>query len=152
MSIIYLQNLQIDNGVAIDPTGKFQRIYVDPTSQVTAITLPGVPLSPVGDSQGSAGAYTATLGGAAGKTTAITGLDLTVAAVVALTAITVTVTGLAGFPSNTISFALSLLTTGTTVLWRPPVPLPASAPNTSIVVHIPSSGVSSFVNVYGQQS
>lgn len=152
MGAIYLQNLVVDNALAQDPTGKFQRVYVDPASQITAVSSPGVPATPINDSQGSPGAFTATLTATAGKTTSITGFDLSVAAVLALTAATVTVTGLAGFPSNTISFAVALLTTGTTLLWRPPVPLPASAVNTPIVVHIPSTGVSSFVNVYGQQS
>jgi hypothetical protein len=151
-STIYLQNLQVDNAAALDPTAKFQRVYIDPASQITAISSPGVPPTPVNDSQGSTGAYTATLAASAGVTTAIMGFDLSVAAVLALSALTVTVTGLSGFPSNTISFALSLLTTGSTLLWRPPSPLPASAANTAIVVHIPATGVSSFVNVYGQQA
>lgn len=152
MGLTYLSNLVVDNAGAVDPTAKFQRVYVDPSSQITAISSPSAPPSPLGDSQGSTSAFTATLTPTTGKTAAITGFDLTIAAVLALTAATVTVTGLAGFPSNTISFAVALLTTGTTVLWRPPVPLPASAVSTNIVVHIPATGVSCFANVYGQQS
>jgi len=159
VTAIYLSQLTVDSPTALDPSGKFQRVYVDSGSiavpagvAITSLPPPGPPPSPVGDSQSAAAAFTATLAAAAGKTTSITGFDLTVPAVLALTAALVTITGLAGFPSGTLSFALALLTTGTQLAWRPPAPLPASAVNTAIVVHVPATIAGTWLNVYGQQA
>lgn len=158
MTAIYLSQLTVDNVGALDPSAKFQRIFVDSGSiaipagvAITSLPVP-VPATPIGDSQTAAAAFTATLPAAAGKTTSILGFDLTVPAVVALAAALIIVTGLAGFPANTLSFALSLLTTGTQLIWRPPAPLPASAPNTAIVVHVPATIAGTWLNVYGQQA
>lgn len=164
MTAIYLSQLTVDSSGALDPTSKFQRIYVDSgniavpagvaiSGPVAISSLPPpAPTTPVGDSQSAAAAFTATLAGAAGKVTSITGFDLTVPAVLALAAALVTITGLAGFPSGTLSFALSLLTTGTQLVWRPPAPLPASAANTAIVVHVPATIAGTWLNVYGLQA
>jgi hypothetical protein len=90
---------------------------------------------------GAAGAITATLAGVAAKTTYITGFQVTGAGATGASVITVTVTGTI---SGTLSFNIAI-PAGAAVGVTPlivsfPVPVPASAVNTAIVVNVPSFG------------
>lgn len=118
----------------------------DPTSAemlAALVDIEGPAGTPVGASAtGAAAAIAATLPGVAGKTTHITGFEVTGAGATAASVITVTVTGLLG---GTQSFKLAIpagVTVGVTPLV---VPLgrgfPASGPNTAIAVNVPSFGV-----------
>jgi hypothetical protein len=103
----------------------------------------------------AATATTATLPGVAGKTTYITGFDITGAGATAGSAILITVTGVAG---GTLTYVLDV-PTGATAAMAPyqvrfPYPLPASAVNTPIVVNVPSFGAgntNAAVVAYGFQ-
>lgn len=107
--------------------------------------IPGVALAgtPVSGSSGNvaAAAATATLAAAAGKTTYMTGFDITGAGATAASVVTATVTGLLG---GTQSYTIAVPAGAT--LGIAPVfvafsqPFPASAVNTAIVVTVPSLG------------
>lgn len=92
----------------------------------------------------SAAANNQTLAGVSGKTTYITGFDLSGTGATGASTITVTVTGL----TNTLSFFITIPAgVGTAVFAnqdvlqiRFPMPIPASGLNTAIVVNVPSYG------------
>lgn len=89
----------------------------------------------------AAAAANSTIAAASGKTSYLTGFDVVGAGATAGSVILVTVTGLSG---GTLTFPFTV-PTGATVGATPlsvrfPFPLPASAPNTAIVVNVPSFG------------
>lgn len=91
---------------------------------------------------GAAAAISATLAAAAGKTTYLTSFVVTGGGATAASLVTVTVTGVIGGP---LSFVMAI-PAGATVGVTPlnvalPVPIAATAPNTAIVVNVPSFGV-----------
>lgn len=99
--------------------------------------------TPITASSGNvaAGNAIATLPGAAGRTTYITGFELTAAGATAALVVVVTVTGTA---SGTLSY-IFVFPAGATVAAQPltvtfPKPIPASGQNTAIVVTLPSGG------------
>lgn len=90
----------------------------------------------------AATATTATLAGAAGKTTYITGFEVTGAGATAGSVVTVTVTGT---NSATAPTYVVTVPTGATTGIQPlqvefPSPIPASGVNTAVVVNVPSFG------------
>lgn len=89
----------------------------------------------------AAGAAVATLPAAVGKTTYITGFECTAAGATAALVVLVTVTNTSG---GTLTYVF-VFPVGATVAAQPlqvvfPKPIPANAPNTSIVVTLPSGG------------
>ncbi|MDB5957694.1 hypothetical protein [Ramlibacter sp.] len=99
--------------------------------------------TPVHAASGSvaASATTATLPGAAGKTTYITGFEVTGAGATAASVIAITVTGLLGGTETYIMAIPAGAAVGATPLSvQFAVPVPASAVNTSVVVNVPSFG------------
>jgi hypothetical protein len=90
---------------------------------------------------GAATALTATLPGIAGRTTFITGFEITGAGATAASNILVTVTGTI---SGTLNYYVTVPAGTTTSIAFPPVeftrPIPASGTNTAIVVNVPSFG------------
>lgn len=110
---------------------------VQPVDQVG-----GTDTTPLAVSSGNVAAANAvaTLPGAVGKTTWITGFELTAAGATAALVVVATVTG----PANTLSYVFTF-PAGATVGAAPlvvefPRPIPAAAPNTAIVVTLPSGG------------
>jgi len=90
---------------------------------------------------GAAGAITATIAAVANKVGYLSGFQVTGAGATAASVITVTVTGLAG---GTMSYNMAI-PAGAAVgvpalIVNFPTPVPASAPNTAIVVNVPSFG------------
>jgi len=104
---------------------------------------------------GTTAAVAATLPGVAGKTTYITGFQVTQKNPTAAVDITVTTTGLA----TNMSWNMSLLATAATVLHPAPLtvlfdpPMPASGANAAIVVTAGAAGAGGLasVNVQGYQ-
>ncbi len=83
----------------------------------------------------------ATLAGAAGKTTYIWGFTLTASGSTSGLAVTATVAGLlGGTQSFAFDFPIGALVGAAPILYTFPVPWPASAQNTSIVVTLPAGG------------
>lgn len=131
-----------------------------PSSYVTSVaqteTYP-VGASPVNASSGNVAnaAAVATLPGVAGKTTYITGFEITGAGATATAVVSVTV---AGVVSGTMTYTHAAVA-GATLLNTPlivefAVPIPASADNTAIVVTVPALGVgntNSTVVAHGYQ-
>lgn len=89
----------------------------------------------------AAAAATSTLAGVASKTTYITGFWVTGGGATLGSIVSVTVTGTIG---GTMTFALAvtagILLANNTLFVNFPVPIPASAVNTSIIVSVPSLG------------
>jgi len=119
-----------------DTIGNLLPVQVFPagagTSSATQVTA---------SSTGAAAALTETLPGVAGKTTYLTGFQITGGGATAASNITVTVTGLI---SGTNSYNITV-PAGATVGITPlnvtfPNPISASAVNTAIVVNVPSFG------------
>lgn len=107
-----------------------------------AQSAPGSAQTPVtASATGAASAATATLPGVAGKTTYITGFQVTGGGATAGSIVVVTVTGILG---GTMSYDVAP-PTGAAVGMQPlivtfPIPIPASAVNTPIAVVVPSLG------------
>lgn len=113
------------------------------TAGGSAFSVPPTGTTALHSSSGNvaAAAATATLAGAAGVTTYISGLQFTSSGATAASVVTGTVTGLLG---GTMSFTVPVIA-GATLANQPIViefypPLPASAANTSIVASVPSLG------------
>jgi hypothetical protein len=103
---------------------------------------------------GGAQANNASLAAAAGKTTYITGFQISGAGATAASAITVTVTGIATTMNYTVVVPAGVTTAITTLNVTFPQPIPASATNTAIVVNVPSFGsgnTNATVSVQGFQ-
>lgn len=103
----------------------------------------------------AATAGTATLAAAAGKTTYITGFDITGAGATAASVISITITGMLG---GTLTYTLAIPAGVTTAVQSLVVqflyPMPASGANTAIVVNMPSFGAgntNATANAYGFQ-
>jgi hypothetical protein len=82
----------------------------------------------------------ATLAGAAGKTTYIWGFTLTAGGATAGLPVIATVAGLLGGTQSFIFDFAAGATAGSTFVYNFPVPWPASAQNTAIVVTLPAGG------------
>lgn len=90
---------------------------------------------------GAAAAISATLAAAAGKTTHITGFEVTGAGATAASVVTVTVSGLlGGTQSYKVAVPAGANAGVTPLVVSIPGGFPASAPNTAIVVDVPSFG------------
>lgn len=104
----------------------------------------------------AAAAAVATLPAVAGKTTYVTGFEVTLAGATAASVVTVTVTGLAGASlAYTVAVPAGAALGGQPLVVSFPSPLPASAPNTAIVVTCPSAGAgntNATVNAHGFQA
>lgn len=92
-------------------------------------------------------AGTATLPASAGKVTYIQGITISSSPATSANVLTVTVTGLATSAGGTLHFLVNIGTTVGSITGVPdpqhipfPLPLPASAQNTAIVVTIPAAG------------
>lgn len=97
--------------------------------------------TPVVDSvAGAAAAIAATLAGAAGVTTYICGFTVTGAGATAASVIEVTITGLATILRYKVVVPAGATTSITPLDFAFSRPVPASAPNTAIVVNVPSFG------------
>lgn len=93
---------------------------------------------------------TATLGAATGKTTYITGFDASYTGSGSATAVNLTVTGTAA----TLNYFLGVpsgVTNAVQFVYKFPTPIPASGPDSSIAVVLPSIGTTgnAGVNAYG---
>lgn len=112
----------------------------------------GTPLA-VG-SANAAAANNQTLAGTAGKTTYITGFDISGLGATAGSTITVTVTGLANTLTYYYTVPAGVSTAAPTWNVRFDPPIPASATNTAVVVNVPSFGAgntTAAVNAFGFQ-
>lgn len=136
------------NGQRFAPTGE---LYVTDSGAQTGIT------AVVGASGNVAAASAvATLAGAAGKTTYITGFEVTGSGATAAAVVLVTVTGLIGGATATYVLAVVAGATlgNTPLIVQFPKPIPASAENTAIVVTVPTLGAgntNSAVVAHGYQ-
>jgi len=96
-------------------------------------------------STGANSAITATLAAQAGKTNYLSGFEVTAGGATAGSIINVTVTGVLG---GTMTYAVSVptgVTLGASLVVEFPLPIPASAVNTAIVVNVPAAGSGSTV-------
>lgn len=131
----------LDAGV--DGGGVVRTIRTDTTGlQLSGTLAPGTVV--IGDSGNlAATAGAATLPGVAGKTTYITGFEVTGSGATAATKVLVTVTGLVGAATKTYVMVVPAAnnTSIQPLIVQFPAPLPANAANTAIVVNLPSFGV-----------
>lgn len=94
-----------------------------------------------GSSATAASANNVTLAGAASKTTYITGLQITGAGATAASVIAVTVTGtVTGTMNYRVAIPAGAAVGITPLIVSFPIPVPASAVNTAVVVNVPSFG------------
>jgi hypothetical protein len=88
----------------------------------------------------AAAAGTATLAGVAGKTTVADGIVVTGLGATAASTVLATLTG----PANTVNFALTIPAGAATAIiplaLEFPTPIAAAAPNTAVVLNVPSFG------------
>lgn len=142
---------RIDNGdgtASIEVVGRVggSPIPVASTTAGTDVTI---------SSAAAAAANNVTLPGVAGRTTYLSGFEITGAGATAASVIAVTVTGTV---SGTLNYALAV-PAGAAVGVTPLLvefarPIPASAPNTAIVVNVPSFGAgntNAAVTAHGYQ-
>jgi hypothetical protein len=119
-------------------------------SDATAFSLPiaqagvtgglGTPVTATSANQANAQAV-ATLAAAVGKTTFITGFQVTASGATAGLPVTVTVAGvITGTMNYTFTFPAGVLVPATPLVVAFPTPVPGSAVNTAIVVTLPASG------------
>ena len=103
--------------------------------------LPAAGISLTASATGAASAITATLAAAVGKTTFITGFQITGAGATGASVIVVTITGvITGTMSYDIVVPAGVTASITPLIVTFPVAVPASATNTTIVVNVPSFG------------
>jgi hypothetical protein len=124
--------------------------------------LSGAGLTPAaGSATAAAGAMTATLASAAGRTAWITGFDITGAGATGASVVLATITGLAAQAGSTLNYDLPVVAGATLGLAnnglavRFDKPLPASAQNTNILLSVPSFGTGNTLaacNIYGYLS
>lgn len=102
--------------------------------------VPSMPL--VVGSNVAAAANNQTLPGVAGRTTYISGFHVSGLGATAGSAIKITVTGLLGGVTLTFDYVVpaGVTTAAPTLIVDFDVPIPASGPNTAIVVNVPSFG------------
>lgn len=104
---------------------------------------------------GANAAITATLPGAAGKTTRISGFEVTGTGATSATIVTVTVTGLvSGTLNYVVAIPAGIQTSITPLLVTFPREVAASAENTAIVVNVPAFGLGNTnvaVSAHGYQ-
>jgi hypothetical protein len=98
------------------------------------------PTAVMDSATGAASALAATLPATPGKTTYITGFQVTGLGATVGVGITVTVTGLATTQSFIMGVVAGVLLGTPALIVSFPTPVPASAANTAIVVHVPSFG------------
>lgn len=115
----------------------------NPVSATNPLPTSNVVGSPITAASGNVAnaAATATLAGASGKTTYITGFQCTASGATAGLAVNVTVTGLiSGTATYTFTFPAGVAVGATPLIVSFPTPIPASAQNTAIVVSLPAGG------------
>lgn len=98
---------------------------------------------------------TATLPGSAGKTTFITGFDITAAGATTGLVVLITVTGILTPLSYVFAVPAGALLGATPFQAYFPAPIPASTPNAGIVVALPALGLgntNAVVTAYGYQA
>lgn len=120
-----------------------------PVQSVTSSPFP-LGSTALGASSGNVAAATATatLTGAASKTTYITGFEITGSGATAASVVTATVAGLlGGTQSYTVSVVAGATLANPSVIVSFVPPFPASATNTAIVVSCPSLGAGNTNNV-----
>jgi hypothetical protein len=142
--------------MGVDSTGKAQFVRTDASGNLGVSPTPsGATVITASSGSVAASPAVATLAGVAGKTTSISGFQITSTGSTGAATVVATVTGLAG---GTISYiyatvaGATLPNTPLTVSFTPP--LPASAVNTAIVVTLPSLGsgnLAAIVNAQGYQ-
>jgi hypothetical protein len=134
---------------------KAHAVSADTGGNLSLSSLPAG--TPVSASSGNVanGAAVATLAGVAGKTTYITGFEVTASGATLGLPVTVTVAGLLGGTlSYTFAFIAGALLASTPLIVQYPQPLPASAANTAIVVTLPAGGTgatNATANAHGFQ-
>lgn len=123
---------------------KVQEVYANSRGELLVSVTPvssGVTYLTSSSGNVAAASAVATLAGAAGVTTYITGFVLTAAGATAAAVVNATVTGLIGGTATfTFTFPAGATVGATPLFVNFPTPIPASAANTSIVVTLPSGG------------
>ncbi len=121
--------------------GKYHPAAVDAGGNLSLSSIPGGATTVIGSSGNVANASAvATLAGTAGKTTYITGFQLTASGSTLGLDVTATITGLTTTMSFTFTFPAGVLVPAQPVVVTFPQPIPASAVNTAIVVTLPAGG------------
>lgn len=125
----------------VENDGNVKTLRVDSLGKtMQGIIPPGTPLS-ASSGQVANGSAVATLAGAAGLTTYITGFQCTALGATGALGVDVTVAGLLGGTATyTFLFPAGVAALATPLIVTFPQPLPASAVNTSIVVTLGASG------------
>lgn len=126
---------------AQDPAGVVRALVSDPSGHLVVGTIaPGAPITAASGNVANASAV-ATLAGAAGKTTYITGFELTAGGATGAALVQATVAGvLGGTLTYIFGFPAGVTTIATPLIVEFPEPIPASAANTAIVVTLPAGG------------
>jgi hypothetical protein len=122
--------------------GKYHPVAVDAGGNLSLSSIPGGATTVIGSSGNVANASAvAALAGTSGKTTYITGFQLTASGSTVGLDVTATVTGLlSSNMSFTFTFPAGALVPAQPLIVNFPQPLPASAANTAIVVTLPAGG------------
>jgi len=121
--------------------GKYHPVAVDAGGNLSLSSIPGGATTVIGSSGNVANASAvATLAGTSGKTTYITGFQLTASGSTLGLDVTATITGLTTTMSFTFTFPAGVLVPAQPVVVTFPQPIPASAANTAIVVTLPAGG------------
>lgn len=125
-----------------------------PVSSASDYPAGAVPITATSGNQANAVA-TATLAAQAGKTTYITGFEVTGTGATGVLIVIVTVTNtITGTMSYTYVFVAGVTTANTPLSVQFTKAIPANAPNTTIVVSCPASGLggtNNVVNAHGYQ-
>lgn len=125
-------------------------------AEISGITpIPGSSQLAATSGNAAAAIATATLAAAAGKTTYLTGFDITGSGATAGLPVVVTIANLlTGALTYTYTAAVGVLVANVPLSIRFPVPIPANAVNTAITVTCPSLGAgntNNVVNAFGFQ-
>lgn len=125
-----------------------------PVAQASDYPAGAIPITATSGNQANAVA-TATLAAAAGKTTYITGFEVTGTGATGVLIVIATVTNtVSGTMSYTYVFVAGVTTANTPLSIQFTKAIPANAPNTTIVVSCPASGLggtNNVVNAHGYQ-
>ena len=150
MASSQLQYLPIDTVAAQDPTGKFQRVFVDPAS-VVAVTAGPVGAVLTDTARTTAGAtISGTLSHAAGKLVYVRGFRITAAPLAVAVSGEVTLAGLAN--GKTFSYEFAALVGSFAQLWEDfgEVGISANDGTTDIVLTVPALALATVsLNLWG---
>lgn len=135
--------------VAVDSGGR--HVLAGTPAPALASTT-SIQTSLTGSNTGAASAANVTLAGVAAKTTYIAGFQVTGGGATAASIITVTVTGvITGTMSYNIAVPAGATLGITPLIVTFPIPVPASAVNTAIVVNVPSFGTGNTASAVAAQ-